>query len=144
MPKLTPLTLLQFYEKMNTSIAQAGGLSDFARLHNLPVRLVSDTQAARSNPGPRFLAALGYARLLLWPVLAEPGVFLRQRQVYEKLNTTVQKFRSQADFARSCCIAPSTLSNIMNGARGFTPVLAALGLGLPVYRYVSVAEIRKG
>ncbi|ANA13094.1 helix-turn-helix domain-containing protein [Acetobacter oryzifermentans] len=142
MSKLTALTLQQFYEKLNTSIMHAGGLSAFAARHGLPVRLVSDTQSARSNPGPRILSAMGYVRLLVWPVINEPGHYLRQKQVYEKLNTAVRECGSQVEFARNCCIAPSTLSNIMNGARGFTPVLSALGLGVSVARYIPAKEIR--
>ncbi|GBQ99901.1 hypothetical protein AA23498_3589 [Acetobacter nitrogenifigens DSM 23921 = NBRC 105050] len=126
-----------FYGKLNTAIREAGGVSAFARLHNLDTRRVYETQdAVRYHED--VARAVGLVPVARYPVAADPKSLVGGKVVYEKLNTFVRECGSQKNAADKFGISKAHLGNIINARRGLRPVLASLGFMAPLTRFVPV------
>ncbi|MFT9252492.1 MAG: hypothetical protein ABF567_05385 [Acetobacter okinawensis] len=121
--------------RLNAAIRLAGGVPQFARLHNLKVQAVRDTQSLKSI-SEDVTKAVGLVPVLRYPVRAQAGRLATLGEVQEKLNSFVAQRKTQRAAAMALGVSEGCLSNIQNARRGFTPVLVALGFDLPVTRFV--------
>lgn len=119
---------------MNRAIRIAGGAAAFARLHDIPVQAVRDTQNLRAY-SPDVVSALGLVMVMRYPLTSDPSQLATPQSVQEKLNNFIREQKTQRIAAQVFGIHESHLSNIQNGLRGFSPVLSILGFGLPVRRF---------
>ncbi|MBV1835637.1 helix-turn-helix domain-containing protein [Acetobacter estunensis] len=133
--------LADFYGKLNTAIRDAGGVAKFARLHGLNERRVYETRnAERMHAAAAY--AVGLRPVTMYPVTGQRGAYVSQRQVYEKLNTFERNFPTQVEAAKQLGVSRQTLNNILNGRRGLDSVLAGLGFGGPVTRFMKTAPTK--
>jgi hypothetical protein len=121
--------------RLNVAIRMAGGVAQFARLHGLKAQVVRDTQSLKSISAD-VTKTVGLVPVLRYPVRAQAGRLATVGEVQEKLNNFVRQHKTQRAAAIVLGISEGSLSNIQNARRGFTPVLSALGFGLPVTRFV--------
>jgi hypothetical protein len=121
--------------RLNVAIRMAGGVAQFARLHGLKAQVVRDTQSLKSISAD-VTKTVGLVPVLRYPVRAQAGRLATVGEVQEKLNNFVRQHETQRAAAIVLGISEGSLSNIQNARRGFTPVLSALGFGLPVTRFV--------
>lgn len=123
--------------RLNVAIRMAGGVPQFARLHGLKAQVVRDTQNLKSISAD-VTKTVGLVPVLRYPVRAQAGRLATVGEVQEKLNNFVAQHETQRAAAIVLGISEGSLSNIQNARRGFTPVLSALGFGLPVTRFVAM------
>lgn len=125
---------LDFAARINAATRKAGGAAAFARQHGLKPQAVRDAVALKVI-GDDVAKALGLVKVLRYPVLAQSGRLATGWEIQENLNSFIRTCGSQRAAAPEFGISEQHLSNILNGVRGFAPVLARLGYGPPVLRF---------
>ncbi|MFS8368823.1 hypothetical protein [Acetobacter indonesiensis] len=130
---------VDFVARINVATRQAGGAAAFARKHNLKPQSVRDAVALKVI-GDDVAKALGLTKVLRYPVVAQAGRLATGWEIQENLNSFIRSVGSQRAAAPEFGISEQHLSNILNGIRGFAPVLGRLGYGAPVLRF-TIAKV---
>ncbi|MCG4258245.1 hypothetical protein [Acetobacter senegalensis] len=126
---------LDFAARINAATRKAGGAAAFARQHGLKPQAVRDAVALKVI-GDDVAKALGLVKVLRYPVLAQSNRLATGWEIQEKLASFIRSCGSQRAAAEKFGIHETHLSKIQNAHLGFNPVLATLGFGPPVVRFM--------
>ncbi|WP_395495141.1 hypothetical protein [Acetobacter sp. KSO5] len=120
---------------LSKAVKSAGGVTAFSKLHGFKPQAVWDTHSLKGI-NEKVVSSVGLIMVLRYPLTSDPKTLATGKQVQDKLNSFIRECKTQRAAAHIFGIHETTLSNIQNALRGFSPVLAQLGFREPVQRYV--------
>lgn len=133
------LDTIDFYARINAAVLAAGGAAAFARAKGLPEQSVRDAWSTKSI-SKEVARAVGLHKVLRYPVISTPSNLVAERVIQEKLSSFIRQHATQRAAASALGLHETTLSKITNSERGLSPVLAQLGFGLPVVRFIPAKQ----